>query len=81
MSETKDPPYRYFWDGDFDSFAADKSASIEDSLVAYAHMFHQPFFDIEEQGPFVTDDELHRWVSWCLFYGKPRDEYPLANQD
>ena len=81
MSEPKDPPYRYFWDGDFDSFVADDSASMGDLLEAYAHMFHRPFFNIEAQGPFVTDDELNRWVSWCLFYGKPRNEYPLAGKE
>ncbi|KAA8831459.1 hypothetical protein EMO89_01620 [Bifidobacterium tissieri] len=81
MSDPKDPPYRYFWDGDFDSFVANDTDRVEEALVAYAHMFGRPFFNIEEQGPYVSDDELKRWVDWCLYYGKPRDEYPLANKD
>ncbi|TPF96862.1 hypothetical protein EP30_05460 [Bifidobacterium sp. UTCIF-39] len=72
---------RYLWDGDFDSFVNDESATVEDLLDCYSDLFEQPFFNIEAQGPFVTDNELRRWVAWCLFYGRPRDEYPLANQD
>lgn len=71
----------YLWDGDFDSFVADDSATTGDLLDCYSDLFERPFFNIEAQGPFVSDKELRRWVSWCLFYGKPRDEYPLTNQD
>ncbi|MBT1181179.1 hypothetical protein JS531_04165 [Bifidobacterium sp. CP2] len=74
-------PMRYFWDGDFDSFVADDTAPVETSLDSYADMFGKPFFQIGAQGPYVNDDELKRWVDWCLFYGKSRDEYPLANRD
>ncbi|NMM99735.1 hypothetical protein G1C96_0313 [Bifidobacterium sp. DSM 109958] len=58
-----------------------KSMSLGDLLSDYAHTFHAAFFVMGEDGPYVTDKELRDWLNWCVFYGKPRNEYPLANKD
>lgn len=74
------------YDGNFEQFLAeDHDASTlkedtDDALGTYHHMFHEPFFNIEDNSINVSDDELYRWVSWCIYYGRSKDEYPLANQ-
>ncbi|PJM75032.1 hypothetical protein [Bifidobacterium simiarum] len=58
-----------------------ESMSLGDLLEEYANVFHAAFFIMGEDGPYVSDKELRDWLNWCVFYGKPRDEYPLTNQD
>ncbi len=50
-------------------------------MGAYVKMFKEPFFLIDGPSINVSDEELYRWLNWCIFYGKPRDEYPEANKD
>ncbi|MUH60579.1 hypothetical protein [Bifidobacterium canis] len=74
------------YDGNFEQFLAedhDASTLKEDTdnaLGTYCRMFHEPFFNIEENSIRVSAEELYRWVSWCIYYGRSKDEYPLANQ-
>ena len=68
-------------DKDFEDFCNDGSElSIGDLLTWYANRFKTAFFHVGET-LLITDKELERWLNWCLYYGKPRDEYPFANQD
>ena len=75
-----------FYDGDFEQFLAEDhdattlKKDIDDALGTYCGMFHGPFFNIEDTSINVSDEELYRWVSWCIFYGRSKEEYPLANQ-
>lgn len=65
----------------FEEFCNDDSQiTIGGLLTWYANRFKTSFFKVGEQGPFVTEKELERWLNWCLYYGRPRDEYPLANK-
>ncbi|RYQ09082.1 hypothetical protein PG2093B_1366 [Bifidobacterium pseudolongum subsp. globosum] len=76
-----------FYDGNFEQFlaedhdAATLKQDTDDALVTYCGMFHGPFFNIEDTSINVSDEELYRWVSWCIFYGRSKDEYPLANRE
>ncbi|HCH21541.1 MAG TPA: hypothetical protein DEW10_01740, partial [Bifidobacterium sp.] len=54
---------------------------LDESMGAYVKMFKEPFFLIDGPSINVSDEELYRWLNWCIFYGKPRDEYPEANKD
>lgn len=68
-------------DADFEDFCkGSKDIPTVDLLTAYAVSHGNGFFNIEDTSINVTDDELRRWVLWCNYYGKPKDEYPLANQ-
>lgn len=58
-----------------------RDMSLGDLLDDYASTFHAAFFIMGEDGPYVGKKELRRWLNWCLFYGRPREEYPLANTD
>ncbi len=76
-----------FYDGDFEQFLAedhDATTLKQDTSAAlrsYCRMFHGPFFNIENTSSTnISDEELYRWVSWCIFYGRSKEEYPLANQ-
>ncbi|MBT1166734.1 hypothetical protein [Bifidobacterium simiarum] len=80
-AEAQLTPLKYFSDEGLDSLVSDKSLKTGDLLTFYANMFKKPFFNIEAQGPFVSDEELRRWVAWCIYEGRSRDEYPLVNQD
>ena len=65
----------------FQEFRAEGAdMSLGDRLTDYANLFHGAFFHVAEQGPFATERELKHWLDWCLFYGRPRDEYPLAEE-
>lgn len=46
----------------------------------YHGIFHEPFLNIEDTSVDVSDEQLYRWICWCIFYGKSKKEYPLANQ-
>ena len=76
-----------FYDSDFEQFlakdhdAATLKKDTDDALRTYCSMFHEPFFNIEDTSINVSDEELYRWVSWCIFYGRSKDEYPLANRE
>lgn len=76
-----------FYDGDFEQFLAeDHDATTlkndtDDASITYCRMFHEPFFNIEDTSINVSDEELYRWVSWCIFHGRSKDEYPLANEE
>lgn len=76
-----------FYDGDFEQFLTEDhdettlKKDTDDALGTYCGMFHGPFFNIEDTSINVSDEELYRWVSWCIFYGRSKDEYPLANRE
>ena len=76
-----------FHDGDFEQFLAEDhdettlNKDTDEALGTYCRMFHGPFFNIEDTSISVSDEELYRWVSWCIFYGRSKDEYPLANRE
>ena len=76
-----------FYDSYFEQFlaedhdAATLKKDTDDALRTYCSMFHEPFFNIEDTSINVSDEELYRWVSWCIFYGRSKDEYPLANRE
>ncbi|MGO5045164.1 hypothetical protein ACTQ4N_07450 [Bifidobacterium animalis] len=76
-----------FYDSDFEQFlaedhdAATLKKDTDDALRTYCSMFHEPFFNIEDTSINVSDEELYRWDSWCIFYGRSKDEYPLANRE
>lgn len=76
-----------FYDGDFEQFLAedhDETTLTQDTdaaLGSYCRMFHGPFFNIEDTSINVSDEELYWWISWCIFYGRSKDEYPLANME
>jgi hypothetical protein len=76
-----------FHDGDFEQFLAEDhdettlNKDTDEALGTYCRMFHGPFFNIEDTSINVSDEELYRWVSWCIFYGRSKDEYPLANRE
>lgn len=66
-------------DADFEDFCRGaEDIPIGDLLTAYSVSQGNGFFDIEDTSINVTDDELRRWVLWCNYYGKPKDEYPRA---
>lgn len=66
-------------DADFEAFCKGaRDIPLGDLLTAYAVSHGAGFFDIEDTSINVTDKELHRWVSWCNYYGRPKEEYPLA---
>lgn len=78
---------RASYDGDFEQYLAEKhnaaplKRNLAEALITYCGMFHGPFFNIENTSSTnISDEELYRWVSWCIFYGRSKDEYPLANQ-
>ncbi len=74
-----------FYDGDFDQAMEESGPmareKLDESMGAYVKMFKEPFFLIDGPSINVSDEELYRWLNWCIFYGKPRDEYPEANKD
>lgn len=64
-------------DKGFEAFCNDGSdMSVGDLLTWYSNRFQEAFFDEEGPESRVSDEELTRWLNWCLYYGKPRDEYP-----
>lgn len=66
-------------DADFEDFCKEfKDVPTVALLKSYALARWNGFFDIEDTSINVTDDELRRWVLWCVYYGKPKEEYPLA---
>lgn len=75
-------PYHLVYDGDFDQWLEESlqcepmRQALGSSMTSYALMFHEPFFNIEDASINVTDSELFRWVNWCIFYGKPKNQYP-----
>lgn len=76
-----DTPFKDIWHGDFDSFCADKSLTTSQLLDAYADMFHRAFFRRGVSESKMSDEQLERWLNWCLYYGRPREDYPLAGKD
>ncbi|RSX52417.1 hypothetical protein [Bifidobacterium callimiconis] len=58
-----------------------ESMPLGDLLTSYAHVFHEAFFNMGEDGPYVGEKKLRDWLNWCIFYGRPRDEYPFAAKD
>jgi hypothetical protein len=65
----------------FDEFHEDAlDMSDDDLLIRYNADNDEPFFCIEETYPVISDAELREWLLWCMFYDKPKDEYPLAKQ-
>lgn len=66
-------------DADFEAFCKGANdISDGDLLTAYAVSQGVGFFDIEDNSINVTPEELRRWLLWCVYYGRPKDEYPLA---
>ena len=74
-----------FHDGDFDQAMAEAGPAtkenINDAMGAYIAMFHESFFILDGPSISVSKEELYRWLDWCVFYGRPRDEYPDAEKD
>ena len=54
---------------------------IDDWFGAYSATFHESFFILDGPSISVSDEEVYRWLNWCVFYGRPRDEYPDAEKD
>ena len=73
-----------FYDGDFDQAMEEAGPAtkenINDAMGAYSAMFHESCFLIDGPSISVSNEELYRWLNWCVFYGRPRDEYPLAER-
>lgn len=73
------------YDGNFEQWMAEEAKSsgesMDDSFSCYCRMFHKPFYDIENANVNISEEELRRWINWCIFYGKPREKYPPAMQD
>ena len=73
-----------FYDGDFDQAMEEAGPAtkenINDAMGAYIAMFHESFFLIDGPSISVSNEELYRWLNWCVFYGRPRHEYPLAER-
>lgn len=79
---------RTSYNGDFARYLAEKRAtatlkmSLAEALTVYCGVFHDSFLNIEDTSISICDDEeLYRRVSWCIFYGRPKKEYPLANRN
>lgn len=72
--------------GDFERFLAEDhdattlKKDTADALGVYCVMFHKPFFNTEDNSISISAEELYRWVSWCIYYGRSKDEYPLTIQ-
>jgi len=66
--------------GDFEAFLHDDDATMGELLTSYARNFHEPFIDLAHP-MYVTDEEARRCIEWCLFYGKPKKDYPPLNRD
>ena len=66
-------------DADFEAFCKEaRDIPSGDLLSAYAVSHGVGFFDIEDTSINVTQEELRRWLLWCNYYGRPKEEYPLA---
>lgn len=66
-------------DADFEAFCKEaRDIPDGDLLSAYAVSHGAGFFDIEDTSINVTQEELRRWLLWCNYYGRPKEEYPLA---
>ena len=73
-----------WYDGDFDQWMMESpysKMSYFDDLGTYSVMFHEPFFDIEGPCTTASEEEIYRWLQWCIFYGKPKEEYPDKPKD
>ena len=69
-------------DADFEDFCRGaEDIPIGDLSTAYFVSQGVGFFDIEDTSINVTNKELRRWLLWCVYYGKPKDEYPLATNN
>jgi hypothetical protein len=65
----------------FDEFREDASDMTNFDLAQnYRKRNGEAFFLIEETYPVISDAELREWLLWCMYYGKPKEEYPLAKQ-
>jgi hypothetical protein len=67
----------------FEEYREDASDMTTDDLLddyAFSHISKDPFYIIDGPAIKTTDAELREWLLWCLFYKKPKDEYPLAKQ-
>lgn len=73
-----------FYDGDFEQWMQEQDSEslkdeIDSSMRSYHTLFGEAFFCIGKPMPTYENDEaLNRWVNWCIFYGRPKDEYPGA---
>lgn len=54
--------------------------AIGNASIVYHSKFHEPFLNIEDTSIDVSDEELYRWLCWCIFYERSKEEYPLVNQ-
>ncbi|WP_026644989.1 hypothetical protein [Bifidobacterium sp. AGR2158] len=64
---------------DFEAFCREsKDISVGDLSTAYFRSQGVGFFNIEDDSINVTGKELQRWMLWCVYYGRPKEEYPLA---
>ena len=74
-----------FYDGDFDQWMEEAGSAtkehIDDCFGAYSATFHESFFILDGPSISISDEEVYRWLNWCVFYGRPRDEYPDAKKD
>lgn len=79
--------FKDFYDGDFEQFLAEDHTSetgeqdARNAMLDYAIMFHEPFINLCEPPVTASMEELYHWASWCIFYGRPKNEYPFLNQN
>lgn len=69
------------YDGSFEQYVAEGKSDptpLTTLEQAYVMAFGGPLFVIGHQYPDFTEDQLRECLDWCLYYGRPKEDYPKA---
>ncbi len=79
--------------GDFEQFLEEgrhegpMQRKLNSLAQCFHAMFHRPSYFlnehdqiINEYDPIIPDEDLYRWLGWCIYYGRPKEEYPDAQR-